>query len=136
MEQKLKEQLLKLLKEHHDSLQNRPNQYVVEIRRTSDNSFYGYHVSTMTEVSEDIFDAKRYAGLEPDGQLRTIHNNIVTTLNYTEEKAQKIPILGPIILRVKDLYWKGMTPADFYLDAVYLSEDMPRKTMNFQIVDL
>ena len=128
---------MKLLKQHHDDMQKRPNQYVVEIRKTSDGSFYGYHVSTFCQVSDDIFNAKRYAGLECDKQLRTIHDNIFSTIGMTEEKVKEKGDASPfaqLILNMKNDYWSGMKPEDFYLDAVYLDNDMPRQTFRYKIV--
>lgn len=102
----------------------RPNQYIVEYRKVSDNSLIGYHASSFCQLTEDPHHAKRYSGENAYGQLETISNNLKSLLE-TVEKSEGV--FFKIALEIKNEYFKNIFFEDIYLEAVYINDSYPRQ---------
>lgn len=119
-----------VLKQVHDDLQKRPNQYVVGYFRQSDNSLVGYHASTFCQITQDILNGKRYAGENPYPQLEIIAKNIKYTLD-----TEKFEGMFAEVNKSIQEGFGGLKSKDIYLDAIYLAEGTPKQDFRYVIVD-
>ena len=108
--------------------QEKPNQYVVQYRKVSDDSFLGYHASSMCQLTDDRESAKRYNGDNPYDQIQTIHGNLKTVLTADLPEDH---IFKEIYNSMKKNYYSGLTIKDIYLEAEYLDSNTPPQTFKF-----
>lgn len=126
----IKDEIMEVLKQVHEDLQSRPNQYVVAYFKQSDNTLIGYHASTFCQITQDILKGKRYAGENPYKQLETIAKNLKYTLD-TEKFEGMFKEVNESIQ--KD--FGGLKSSEVYLDAIYLAEGTPKQDFRYVIVD-
>lgn len=124
------EKLGEAMKEAFDKSQERPNQYVVAYFKKSDDSLIGYHLSTFCQTTDDILEGKRYAGEGPYPQLAIIAKNIAHTLDN-----EHTGMFANISNHIKEVNFAGLKSTDIYLDAIYLSDGMPKQDFRYQIID-
>lgn len=123
------EKIEELLRGIHDELQSRPNQYVVGYYKVSDCSLIGYHTSTFCQITKDIMDGKRYAGLDPTSRLMTISDNLKYTLSEKSDEG----MFGEIYKHIKEDFG-GLKAEEIYLDPVYLADGMPKQQFRYIIL--
>jgi hypothetical protein len=111
--------------------QGRANQYVVAYKKKSNDQLIGYHVDTFCSLTDDILKAKRYAGENPDGQLKIIWGNFESMINSSEENSGFLGI--PYI--VKKAYWLEIDKEDVYIDSVYMADGVPAQSFQAIIFD-
>lgn len=125
MIEKLQEALQKVFEEN----QSRPDQYVVGYFKMKDDSLIGYHADTFNNITPELYQGKRYSGLDNASQLTIIWNNFKSLMNYDKKDG----IFHGIIMRAK-IPFEGLKIEDVYIDAIYLDSDAPKQKMRFQII--
>lgn len=123
------EKLGELIQKVKEELAERPNQYVVAYYRKDNDELIGYHASTFCQITDDIFQAKRYAGEDPYGQLGLICGNLRSILERPSEE-QLIPSLAE---QVKEQF-NGLSSTEIWMDAIYLAEGMEKQTFKHTII--
>jgi hypothetical protein len=121
--EKVVKELVKLLNKQMEENSEQPDQYVVGYYRVKDDKLVGYHLSTSCQITEDILEGKRYWGDNPYGQLETISKN----LKYTLESSEEEPGFLGMGNATREQYFEGYRHGDLYLQAVYLSDETPKK---------
>ena len=129
---KVVDALVGALKSVFEADQDKPDQYVVQYLRKSDNTLIGYHASSFCQLTDDRLSGKRYNGDNPYDQLAIIHKNITSVLATT---AEDTGLFAPLRIQVKNTYFDGLTIDDIYLQADYLDEDTPKQTFVFKKVE-
>lgn len=125
-----KNEILNILKEIHDKLQDRPNQFVVAYFNKSTDKLIGYHLSTFCQITDDILEVKRYSAEDPYPQLEIIFNNV----KYVLDKEEHDGIFGHVYVSIREQFG-GLTTKDIYLDAIYLAEGTPKQDFRYQIIE-
>lgn len=118
------------LKEAFEKSQDRPDQYVVAYFRVKDDSLIGYHASTFCQVTDDIFDGKRYSGDNPYEQLAIISKNLKYILRNDHKG-----MFAELNNKIKDEDFGGLAPEDIYMDAIYLAKGMPKQNFKMTIIN-
>lgn len=107
----------------------KPFQYVVGYYRVDNEKLIGYHLSTFCQITQEIFEAKRYNGENPTEQLKVIANNIKSILNNEYPDS----ILKEINESTRNAF-DNLKAEEVYIDAIYITEDFPKQNFKYQIV--
>jgi hypothetical protein len=127
MEKKqIAETLGDLIVKAKENSQSPVDQFVVAYYRVKDDSLVGYHADTFCQTVQDILEAKRYNGENPYPQLETISENFKFMLTCKDAFFQET------MERIRSRYFNNGQPEDFYMDAVYLSEDVAPHRFEFK----
>lgn len=86
---------------------------------------YGYHSSSICQVTDDKLDAKRYSNPNVSKQVETILGNI----HHTLTKGPKGE--GIFAPSTYNTYWKGVKPEEVFLDVEYLTGNEEPHTFTF-----
>jgi hypothetical protein len=115
------------LKEHFDAKAREGKKYVFKFFVKGE--FYGYHQSTLGQVTTDVTRAKRYpAGKYQQSQLETIAENALSRLI----RAKTGDWEGRDISKsIYETYWEGVDPDDLFIDFEYIPDDAEPHTFTF-----
>lgn len=129
------DKLMELMKADWDKKQNRPDQYVVAIKRQDNDELVGYHLSTFGQITPDVLSAKRYPSKDSESlgrQLRIISNNYKDILETKDDDFDK-RLFGPI-LKVSKEQFDGLTFDEIYLYPVDLADGTPSQERTFHLI--
>lgn len=130
MEKEIQEKLTEALQKVWEERQSLPNQYVVAYFRKKDESRIGYHCSSFCQFTQDVIEGKRYSGENPYPQLETIFRNLTSVL-----EKEHTGLFSGISNGVRESF-EGLKIEDIYIDAIYLSDDMPKQECRYSIIDV
>ena len=85
--------------------------------------FYGYHLSTVGQVTQDKLEAKRYTvGEHQEDQMKIIKNNLESRLKDGEQQNFGDHIFSELSKKIYEKYWEGVKFEDVFIDFDYIDD--------------
>ena len=110
---------------------DRAEEYTVAIKRVSDDSLIGYHLSTLCQITEEMLWGKRYdAAGDVAGQLKIIQKNYDHLVTMTDFSG----LFGEHFQKMQQEHFEGIGLGEFYLEPVFLAEGTDKQKMTAKVI--